>query len=118
VNQERRKLYRYNVENLKGSISFPEDTSVINLSMDGAAIETTKGLRIDREYVIRVDHRGTVFHVRGRTVWSTLKRCSKNGNGDVVPIYRAGFMFTDRLDEKLKNMLNEHCYSIRNLLFL
>ncbi len=84
---------------------------MINLSIDGAAIETTKRLGIDREYVIKMNHKGMVLNVRGRTVWCTLTRCVKKERGDVVLIYRAGFLFREGLNENLKDILNACCFS-------
>ncbi len=41
---------RFNVENVKGSISYLADANVINMSIDGAAIETTKRISVGREH--------------------------------------------------------------------
>ncbi len=109
--KERRIHSRHNVENVNGSISFRKDTNMLNLSIDGAAIETTKMLKIGREYVFKVDHKGMLLKLRCRIVWCTLTRCVKNEPGDVIPIYRAGFMFADGENKQLKAMLKNHFYN-------
>ncbi len=95
---------RYNIENVKGSISYLADAIIINMSIDGAAIETTKSIIVGREHTFNIIDKGQSLKLNAKTVWCVLSRSVKNERGEVIPIYRAGIRFKDVLDEKAKEI--------------
>lgn len=103
---EGRKHKRYIVDGIQGNVLYPADLEVLNLSIDGAAIETTKWLDLNREYTLKIKYKDVVLNLRGRIVWAVLTSKEKKGSGEVIPVYRAGVRFTDTLSEKTTMLIN------------
>jgi hypothetical protein len=104
--RERRRYKRYNVAGVRGNVRFLADLKLVNVSVDGAAIETSKRLDLNREYKFMIDYKGTPLEARGLVVWSRLVQGEKTKEGDVVPLYRSGVKFLDTLDEKTIDLMN------------
>ena len=104
-NEERRNK-RYIVDGIQGNVLYPADLEILNISIDGAAIETTKWLDLNREYTLKVKYKDIVLNLRGRIVWAVLTSKEKKGSGEVIPVYRAGVRFTDTLSEKTTMLIN------------
>ena len=85
---------------------FPSDIQVLNISVDGAAIETSKWLDLNREYTLKIKFMENVLSLKGRVVWAVLTSKEKKGSGEVIPIYRAGVKFTDVLNERTKMLMS------------
>jgi len=98
--RERRGYKRYTVDGVRGNVRFLADLKLINISVDGAAIETKKRLDVNREYNFKIDYKDNPLRARGLVVWSQLIQSEKTETGDLVPIYRSGVKFIDTLDEK------------------
>jgi hypothetical protein len=103
---EGRKHKRYIVDGIQGNVLYPADLEVLNLSIDGAAIETTKWLDLNREYTLKIKYKDVVLNLRGRVVWAILTSKKKRGSDKVIPVYRAGVRFTDTLSEKTTMLIN------------
>ncbi len=103
---EKRRHKRYIVDGIQGNVLYPADVEVLNLSIDGAAIETTKWLDLKREYTLKIKYKDVILNLRGRVVWSILTSQKKRGSDEVIPIYRAGVRFTDTLSEKTTRLIN------------
>ncbi|OGW54298.1 MAG: hypothetical protein A2Y81_07795 [Nitrospirae bacterium RBG_13_43_8] len=104
--REKRRNKRYNAAGVRGNVRFLADLKLVNISIDGAAIETSKRLDLNREYKFMIDYKGTPLEARGLVVWSQLVQAEKTKEGDVVPIYRSGVKFLDILDEKTIGLMN------------
>lgn len=61
---------------------------VLNMSMDGLAIETTTPLRPGRKVSLKVDGEGSVVY--GSVRWAKLKTIRPRGDGESQAIYHAG----------------------------
>jgi hypothetical protein len=105
-NSEKRRYKRYIVDGIHGNVLYLSDLNVLNISIEGAAIETTKRLDVNREYTFRITYKDTVLNLRGRVVWAVLSCREKKGVKEIIPVYRAGIMFTDTLIEKTNALLN------------
>jgi c-di-GMP-binding flagellar brake protein YcgR len=103
---ERRKYKRYIVDGIHGNVLYPADVKVLDLSIDGAAIETTKWLDLKREYTLKIKYKDVILNLRGRVVWSILSSQKKISSDEVMPIYRAGVRFIDMLSEKTTMLIN------------
>jgi hypothetical protein len=103
--RERRRHKRYNVAGVRGNVRFLADLKLVNVSVDGAAIETSRRLDLNREYKFMVDYKGTPLEARGLVVWSQLVQGEKTKEGDVVPLYRSGVKFLDTLGEKTTDLM-------------
>jgi len=97
-NQRRNK--RHVVEGIEGNVLYTSDIEVLNLSIDGAAIETAKRLELNRTYTFKIKYHDSYISLRGCVVWAILVSKINNNTGDVSPVYRAGIRFADTLSEK------------------
>jgi len=98
---DNRKNKRYVVEGLQGNLIYTSDLEILNISIDGAAIETTKRLELNRDYTFKIQYNNTMLTLRGQVVWAVLVS-KKRGMESFKPIYRAGIQFIDTLNEKAK----------------
>jgi hypothetical protein len=104
---ERRTHKRYAVEGIRGNVHYLSDLNVINISIDGAAIETTnRRLEVNREYRFRIDYKDTPLNLNGFVTWSKLTRSEKRRSGELVPIYKAGVKFIGIMDSKADTLMN------------
>ncbi len=101
--KERRSHKRYEVDNVEGEVTYSFDVKIINMSLEGMAIETSKMLGIDKNYSIKLHNHDKTILIDGQIVWSRLQRTVRTETGDVVPIYRSGIrfnkIFTKRADD-------------------
>ncbi len=103
---ERRTNKRYAVEGIRGNVHCLSDLNVINISIDGAAIETTNRLEVNREYKFRIDYKDTPLNLNGFVTWSKLTRSEKRRSGELVPIYKAGVKFIGIMDKKADTLMS------------
>jgi hypothetical protein len=104
--KEKRRYKRYNVDGFSGNVLHLSELNVLNISIDGAAIETPKRLDVNREYMFKITYKDTALSLRGRVVWALLSYKRKKGSEEITPVYRAGIMFTDILSEKANTLLS------------
>jgi len=109
--ENQRRYKRYSVDGIRGNVLYTSDIDVLNISSDGAAVETTRRLELNRDYTFKVRYRDTSLDLRGRVVWAILMSREQKDTGAFVPVYRAGIKFTDALSEKanlLQNFIAEN----------
>jgi hypothetical protein len=94
---ERRKHKRVFVKGIRGNVSHLLNTRIINISVGGAAVETTRKLGIHKEYSLKINHGGYALLVKGHIVWSLLTNIEKKKSGDIVAVYKAGMKFQQPL---------------------
>jgi hypothetical protein len=102
---ENRRHPRYIVEDIQGNVLFTSDIEILNISMNGAAIETARRLEVNREYSFRITYKDVSLNIKGSVVWALLTSRSKKDAQSSVPVYRAGIKFTDVLSEKAEALL-------------
>ncbi|NOZ24740.1 MAG: PilZ domain-containing protein [Nitrospirae bacterium] len=102
---ERRKNKRYDVEGIEGCLTFVLNVKILNMSLDGMAVEANHMISVNKEYTIKVNHKGELLDLKGRVIWSKLYKTTVTPEGDVIPIYRAGIKFEDVLNEKTLSLL-------------
>lgn len=78
---EKRRYKRHVVHGLHGNVLFPSDIQVLNISVDGAAIETLKWLDLNREYTLKIKFKKNVLSLKGRVIWAVLTSKEKKGSG-------------------------------------
>jgi hypothetical protein len=105
-NSEKRRHKRYVVDGIQGNVLYLSNLDILNISIEGAAIETTKRLDVNREYTFKITYKDTILNLRGRVVWALLSYREKKDSEEIIPVYRAGVMFTDTLIEKTNTLLN------------
>jgi len=102
---DKRRHKRYPVEGIHGNVLYPSDLQILNISIDGAAIETTKRLDLNREYTLRIKYKGAILNLKGRVVWSILGYRENKDSNEIIPVYRAGVRFVDIMSEKANILL-------------
>ncbi|MBI4823863.1 MAG: PilZ domain-containing protein [Nitrospirae bacterium] len=102
---DKRRHKRFTVEGIHGNMLFISDIHIINISLGGAAIETSRRLRIGTEYTIKLDDKGRSISFKGLVVWAVLKEGKKSAHGEVIPVYRAGIEFRTIVSEKLEELV-------------
>ncbi len=96
---EKRSSKRFNVDGIYGYMLFSSDLNIVNMSVDGMAIETNRRLNIDKEYTLKIKYKDENLNLKGLVVWSILSRTEARETGEIVPIYKAGIRFTNVLTE-------------------
>jgi hypothetical protein len=104
--KENRGHKRYSVEGVHGNVLHPSDLEILNMSIDGAAIETSKRLDINREYTFKIKHKGDIVSFRGCVIWSLLTNKEIRDTNKIIPVYRAGIRFTDMLNERGSQLID------------
>jgi hypothetical protein len=85
--KERRTKQRHSTEEIQ--VSSPTiQGQVLNLSMDGLAIETATALRPGKRVSLKIDGEGST--VTGQVKWSKLRSLRPGKDGDSEAIYHAG----------------------------
>ena len=90
LGSERRRSRRYSVEGVSGSFNMIAEARVLNLSLDGMAIETHVPTAVGEEYSLRLDQGETTMELSGTVAWCRLVRTEKDDEGSVSPVYEAG----------------------------
>ncbi|MEW6570942.1 MAG: PilZ domain-containing protein [Nitrospirota bacterium] len=105
MNREKRRHRRYAVEGICGNVLYTSDIEVLNVSIEGIALETQRRLELNREYSFKIRHKDAVLSLKGRVVWSTLISKEKKGMRAPIPVYRAGVRFPGSLSEKATDLI-------------
>ncbi len=90
---EKRRNERFTITEIQRKFLHSSNIRIIDISAGGAAIETTKKLEINKEYRLRINHKGAPIKLEGRVVWSVLAREEKKESGDIITIYKGGMKF-------------------------
>ena len=107
-NNDNRRYMRYVVDGIHGNLLYSSDLEVLNISIDGALIETTKRLELNREYTFKIKYKDVNLTLKGRVIWAILisKEKKDSKTATAIPVYRAGVAFTDTLSEKANMLLD------------
>lgn len=103
--RENRRSRRFKVDGIHGNMIFSSDINIVNISIDGASIHTTKRLALDREYNLKIKYRDTTLNLKGIVVWSVLSHTEARKSGEVVPVYKAGLRFTNVLNDRSSGLM-------------
>lgn len=91
---ENRRSRRYEVQDIHGRILYVHNVEVLNISIDGMAIETKKRLDLNRIYTFKFYHENSVVDLQGKVIWAKL--VSKEDDSKLImPVYRVGIKFLD-----------------------
>ena len=110
-NGENRRCKRYEVGGIRGNVLNTTDVDVLNISIDGAAIETPRRLEINREYAFKIRSENSFLQIKAQVVWAVLVSKGAKGSRTATPVYRAGLKFTEVLSEKadtLRHFIEEN----------
>jgi len=108
---DQRRHKRYSVDGIRGNVLYTSDIEVLNISLDGVAVETTRRLELNRDYTFKVRYKDTSLDLKGRVVWAVLISKEKKDTVAFAPVYRAGIKFANVSSEKaglLQRFIEEH----------
>lgn len=107
MNEKRKqKRFELNVLKVHSSLMFTKNVKVVDISMNGISLESTKCLNIGHSYGLRLADEKKTFSLKGNVVWSSLIESRKGLFGNVTPIYKIGMNFIDMSPEKAIEFLN------------
>jgi hypothetical protein len=104
--QERRRHSRHEVHDLTGHLRADDRAQVLDLSVNGLAIETDSWLKVGETYTVRVQAGEDQLDVAGKVSWCRLVAMAPRESGERRPRYRAGIEFGDALSEKARRILS------------
>jgi Tfp pilus assembly protein PilZ len=99
----KRRYKRFSVEemDIHAKTLFAEGIDLLNISLSGACILSTKSLKFGDKYLIRLKSEGLHLALPGVVVWESLCSRVKNSAGEFVPAYKAGLAFKGITSDKL-----------------
>ncbi len=108
VMNERRKQKRFelNVLRVHSALVFTEKVKVLDISMNGISLESTRCLNLGHSYGLRLADEKKIFSLKGNVVWSSLIESRKGPFGNVTPVYKVGMNFIGMSPEKGIEFLN------------
>ncbi len=102
---ERRRSPRVQLTDTHGNLIISLDGKVLDISVAGIAIETHSRLSPHHRISLRLRKGPELLQLQGRVVWCFLQGTRANGQGEAVPVYRAGIEFTDVLSDLARDLL-------------
>ena len=101
---EKRRYPRFTVDfmNIHGKILFSNNVKILNISAGGIAFVTEKKLNSGGVYVLRLENKGRILHLRGKIVWSKQKTDLKEA--EVPPAFMVGMQFLDVSDSRAEDI--------------
>jgi hypothetical protein len=102
--KEQRHHPRYELQGIGGTLRYDMNARVLNLSLDGMALETSAWLHVGKSYRLRVGAGDDAVDLDGTVVWCHL--LGSRGRGDGGPVYQAGVHFGETLSEKAQRLLS------------
>ncbi|MGB6367454.1 MAG: hypothetical protein WBG93_11560 [Thermoanaerobaculia bacterium] len=93
MSTERRRLGRREVDGIDGSLYATSDAKIVDISVDGLSIETTRSLRVGLQIPLSIGWRRRAMPLQGEVIWCALVGTWRNELSDVLPVYRAGVRF-------------------------
>lgn len=94
---ERRGHPRLPVEGISGGFLFSTNARILNLSLDGMALETSDYLQVGRAYALKLTQDNDELSLRGRVVWCRMVGTKRLDNGETTALYSAGLQFENLL---------------------
>lgn len=102
---ERRRSPRVQLADTHGNLIVSLDGKVLDISVAGIAIETHSRLSPHHRISLRLRKGPELLQLQGRVVWCFLQGTRATGQGETLPVYRAGIEFTDVLSDLARDLL-------------
>lgn len=104
--EEKRQHPRYEVRGLDGRLRYNTDARVLNLSVDGMALETPAWLHVGKVYRLKLGSGDDLLDLEGTVVWCHLVGNRRRPDGTSGPVYQAGVRFGETLSDQARRILN------------
>ncbi len=103
--RDRRRHRRYDVRGVRGSLVFPLQVKVLNMSLTGLAVESREALEIGTKYDCNLHNGREAVDVNVDVQWCHLVRTERSGTTDVRPVYQVGLDFRHVLNLQARELL-------------
>ena len=100
-----RRYKRYEVHDVHGALLFRTQVQVRNLSVAGAAVESSERLQMGRPYAVRLVGDHEACDVTGTIRWCRLSSTRPAPGAEPRAVYLAGLAFEDVFTEKAQGLL-------------
>ena len=104
--KRRHKRFRLDVVEINGKMILAQKVEIIDISQGGIGLNTDRRLNVGKEYLIKLEDKGSLIDVKGIIVRCELSKIEERNSGERVPIYTAGMMFKDVPLNKITDLLN------------
>ncbi len=105
IRQRKRRHHRYDVRGVRGTLVFPMQVKVLNMSLTGLAIESRKALEIGKKYDLKLHNGRETIDINVDVQWCHLVRTERTGTSEVRPVYQAGLDFRHVLGYQARELL-------------
>lgn len=102
--EERRKLPRFRIGSVGGSVTTPVEAEFVNLSMEGALVDHPGTLRVGSECILTLPAPDAAVSIRCLVAHSTVDHRATESAGEGLLICRTGLRFLD-LSPEAENLL-------------
>ncbi len=99
-NKRRHKRFKLNASEVNSTVMFSWNVKVIDISLNGVSLESTKRLNLGNSYALRLTDKEKSISLKGSVVWSSLIEAREDPSGDVIPVYNVGMKFSGMSPEK------------------
>lgn len=103
---DKRRNPRYEVQGLDGRLRYNTDARVLNLSVDGMALETPAWLHVGKVYQLKLGSGDDLLDLEGTVVWCHLVGNRQRRDGSTGTVYQAGLRFGETLSDQARRILN------------
>lgn len=105
--QDKRRHKRFSVDlvEMNGKISLADKVQILDISLGGVALKADRRLNIGKEYLIKLQEKGTTLEVKGTVVRSELSGIEQRAGGQGVSIFTVGMIFKEGFADKLADFL-------------
>lgn len=101
---EKRRYKRFTVDvmDISGKMALANEVKILDISIGGVSLTADRRLNIGRDYLLKLENKGSRLTLKGTVVWSSLSGSSADKRGNVIPIYTAGMQFLDTSYEMIQ----------------
>ncbi len=103
---QHRRHKRWNVHHVEGQIQCTIRANVMDISLNGVAVETRSPLAVGRSYTFNLANADKKVDLIGRVAWCKLNRTERVSADEIAAIYRAGIEFDGTLSSAGDNLLS------------
>jgi len=103
---DRRQFPRYEVHGVRGMAHFSSQLRVVDLSLGGAAVESTVPLTVGQAHALTLRRGDQTATLEVVVRWSRLARAASKAEGGSVSIFRSGLEFPGVLAEMARDLLS------------
>jgi hypothetical protein len=98
-----RRYMRFKVENMaiNAQTLFTAEVELLNISVSGACIKTTRSLKGTEKLLIRLEREAPYLTLPCSVVWEDLFGYEEESTGKSVPIYKTGVSFVNLSTDKV-----------------